>query len=86
VGKLPSGRARLPVLGFSEAEPGQTRDNGERIAQEFCDLYAVFDMLQKTGLVNYWGEEFLRLSDIEAKQLKVEKYLLYSKEQGTLTE
>jgi hypothetical protein len=53
--------------------------NRERLLHEYNDLMAVVEMLQDEGI-------YLRAQGtlIEAKKEKVEKYLKYSKELGTL--
>lgn len=66
-------------FGLSEVEPGQTKNNAERINEELDDLFGVFTMLI--------GEEILREPSLDQgimKMSKVEKYLKYSREQGTL--
>lgn len=70
-------------FGINETQPGDNKDNAERIKYEFNDLLAIVEMLQKDGV----------LPDImpdremsELKKQKVEHYLKYCKQIGTLTE
>lgn len=66
-------------FGLEDKEPGQSLTNAQRIIQEFNDLVAVMSMM---------GEDFLEgafdLQSLEVKKMKVEKYLLYSAERGTV--
>lgn len=64
---------------LEEVQPGQDLPNIERLWQEFNDLYAMMQMLhEETG---YNG---LSLKQREAKIAKVEHFLKYSAERGTL--
>ncbi len=67
-------------FGLTEVQPGQPFTNAERIMVEFDDLYAVIVMCQDRGLIP--GGDMARIS---AKKTKVEKYMEYAKEQGTIT-
>jgi len=66
-------------FGLQEVQPGQSLTNAQRIIQEFNDLVTVVKMM---------GEDFTKgafdLKEMEAKENKVEKYLLYSAECGTV--
>lgn len=55
--------------------------NRERIIQELNDLAAVLRMCQKEGIL---PEQFRDEDAMEAKRLKVEKFIQYAKEQGAL--
>lgn len=68
-------------FGINEVQPGQDQDNSERLIYEFNDIVAMMEMLQEEGIV----DRIIDLEYIEKKKAKVEKYLLLSKEQGTLT-
>lgn len=65
------------VFGLEEVQPGQGRTNRQRIVDEFHDLVAVLEM---AGL----HPRSLDDAAISAKKAKVEKYLAYSRECGTL--
>lgn len=68
-------------FGIEEIQPEQTLTNAQRVMQEFADLVGAIEMLQERGL--------LPLVDphaVEAKKMKVAKFLEYSRQQGTLTE
>jgi hypothetical protein len=68
-------------FGLSEIEPGQTLPNSQRIMYELCDLFAVVDLLGEEGSIAGSPDSEL----VAAKRAKVEKFLLYSQECGTLT-
>jgi hypothetical protein len=65
------------VFGMDETQPGATLTNRERIMAEFTDLVAVMEMI---GL----HPRSLDEGAIHAKKEKVEKYLAYSAECGTV--
>jgi hypothetical protein len=54
--------------------------NKEKISTEVADLMGIYSMLVKEGVLDHFPEEL-----IERKKNKIEKFLLYSKERGTLT-
>lgn len=72
-------------FGLNEVQPGQQRDNATRIWEEYLDLVAVMEMAIEEGLLpepfgpfeEQWKKE---------KKAKVEKFLAYSRECGTLTD
>lgn len=68
-----------------EIQPGQNLTNGDRILEEFYDAVAVLEMLQKEGKLPVWSDERVRLHK-EAKVLRVEKFLILSRTNKTLTE
>jgi len=68
-------------FGLLEIEPGQDLTNAQRLMGEFCDLIAALEMLNDETRMQ------LVLVDrpaFEAKKIKVEKFLAYSRELGTL--
>jgi NTP pyrophosphatase (non-canonical NTP hydrolase) len=67
-------------FGLKEVQPGQPLSNAERIVQEFDDLLAVVVMLKDEGCLPASGGKAALL----AKKAKVEKFLRYSAECGTL--
>jgi hypothetical protein len=67
-------------FGLGNVEPGQELTNGQRIACELNDLFAAVDMLIDAQALSYLPD----LAAIDAKKAKVEKFLLYSIECGTL--
>lgn len=71
-------------FGLSEIQPGQEKSNAERIKEEMVDLIAVWGMLCVSGCT----EPIAPMDEpkIIAKQKKVEKFLEYSVECGTLLE
>jgi hypothetical protein len=76
-------------FGLAEVEPGQERTNAERMNGELLDLYAVCALLVKEGalapLMDVIVPPFVA-AGIQTKQRKVEAYLRYSRECGTLTD
>ena len=60
---------------------GLTAKNGDNLQAEFNEILALVRMIADEGIVLYKHEHL-----ISAKIEKVEKYLLESKELGTLTE
>lgn len=65
-------------FGLHEVQPQQELTNAQRIVYELNDIVAVADMFMPPHWMN---EEML-----EAKRTKVERFLEYSKECGTLDE
>jgi NTP pyrophosphatase (non-canonical NTP hydrolase) len=66
-------------FGMAEVEPGQPHTNAERVCHEMADLVAVFQMLTNGRL----------LTDsplVAAKREKVERFLRYSAECGTVAD
>jgi NTP pyrophosphatase (non-canonical NTP hydrolase) len=70
-------------FGLDEVQPGQDLTNAQRVAYEYADLVAVMIMLSrhcpdvKPDLDN---------GALEAKRLKVEKFIAHSEDVGTLVE
>lgn len=80
-------------FGINEVQPGQPDSNAWRALGEYADLLAAIEMLQAEGLLPSIGdfdqpEEYVRwlVQRKESKKAKVEKFLLYSAECGTLSE
>lgn len=69
-------------FGIHDKQDGQALTNSERIVQELNDLIAVVDMLVEEQAL---PELYMSLPEIRAKKARVEKFLKYSKQQGTLT-
>ncbi len=61
-------------FGLAEIQPGQDENNAQRIERELSDLVGVAEML---GLCVSRG-------DIDKKKARVQKYMEYAKEVGTL--
>jgi NTP pyrophosphatase (non-canonical NTP hydrolase) len=69
-------------FGTEEVQPGQALSNLQRMRGELCDLLAAFEMVYDEA-----GHQFgIDLDAIAAKKAKVEKFLAYSRELGTLTD
>lgn len=69
-------------FGLSETQPGQPFTNAERIMHEWHDLLAAMEMLMDAGPLNPLPDP---ARVIAAKKAKVEKFLRYSAECGTLS-
>jgi NTP pyrophosphatase (non-canonical NTP hydrolase) len=71
-------------FGLDDHQPGQpeTETNRKKLTEELNDLVAIADMLFDEGYI----DDFLDIDKMESKKKKVEKYLKYSKEKGTLKE
>lgn len=68
-------------FGLGEIQEGQTLTNAERIIYEFSDTLAVMEILVKEGSLSTLFDNKVIIS----KKEKIEKYLNYSEEVGTLT-
>lgn len=66
-------------FGLNEVQRDQPDNNQKRILQELNDLIAVVEMLFDCPI-----EDVINRSEVVAKKEKVEKYLRYSGEVGTL--
>lgn len=71
---------RFGLQEIQQSDPTQTLTNAERIHQEFTDLMAVYSMLSAKGALPLGFD----ISAMNAKKDKVQRYLDYSREQGTL--
>jgi hypothetical protein len=68
-------------FGLGEIEPGQYLPNSDRIVSEYADLQSIAKMLTEAGsLPQHNHLDFA----MEAKRAKIERFLQYSKECGTL--
>lgn len=67
-------------FGLDDHHPTQVGTNAEKINLEYNDLVAVFEMLNDEGILEVKLDPEL----IKRKKERVEKYLLYAKERGTL--
>lgn len=68
-------------FGIDEVKPGESLTNEDRLLAELNDLLAVVEMLQADGIVR--AVAFDR-NLIAEKKARVERYLEYSRECGTL--
>ena len=71
-------------FGMNELQPGQFLNNRERIENELTDLLTTLDM---AGIIQLDHEGCYQIDAVGQgnKQRKIEKYLTYAREQGTLT-
>ncbi len=74
--------SKVNRFGIKEVQPGQEKTNAQRVVEEYADVLAVAEMLQDEGVIELTGIGKL----MDAKKIKVEKFLEYSAKQGTLTE
>lgn len=68
-------------FGMDEVQPGQELTNRERIYEEYWHLRAVLGMCE----IDAWGTSSDSTAAEGGKVLKVEQFLEYSRQQGTLT-
>lgn len=74
-------------FGLQETEPGQNDNNATRLVGEYVDLLAVVEMLCDNGALPKIAQaEFRVLIDmsLQLKKVKIEHFLKYSAELGTL--
>ncbi len=74
--------SKVVRFGLTEVQPGQTLDNRARLLGEFADLCGALELALPGSDI----QEMVMIlrPDIDAKKVKIEKFLDYSKEQGTL--
>lgn len=78
--------SKLLRFGPDEVEEGNTVEtNAERLRYELNDVLAVLDYLEELNLIQPVGKQTFLLHS-QAKRAKIERYLKYSKELGTITE
>lgn len=69
-------------FGLEEVQEGQLLDNGQRIVQEFSQLYAIIEMLEEEGHI----KNMIDISEIGNHKRKYKDMLKYSNARGKLTE
>jgi len=69
-------------FGINEIQIDQDLTNAERIVYEFNDILAMMELLYDAGLI----PQIMDREAIEKKKLKIEKFFIISREQGTLTD
>ncbi len=70
--------SKIMRFGWKEKQPGNDKDNTERLELEIADLLGIIRILRTEGLI--WIDEDF----VIAKKARFEEYLEYSKQQGTL--
>ncbi|HUQ67177.1 MAG TPA: hypothetical protein VM101_13530 [Flavitalea sp.] len=70
-------------FGMRDKEPGQMKDNAERIMEEFYDLLATVEKCQQENILPNWSEDRIKFAK-GGKQIRIGKFLEYSKNAGTL--
>lgn len=74
-------------FGPTEVQPGQSLNNSERFMEEFVQLSAVVGMLNEEGVLaapaQQKGDLEIQLM-VDDKKTRIERYLAYSEECGTL--
>lgn len=69
-------------FGIEEIQPGQKLTNKERLIYEFNDIFAAMELLQENGCI----DRIIDRSYIEEKKIKIEKFIKYSIECGTVAQ
>lgn len=72
-------------FGLAEVQPGQSLDNAQRILEEWHDLQASVELLMDEGLLPK-PDPTVSAQAKQAKREKIERFLAYSRQCGTLTE
>ena len=75
--------AKALRFGLDDHAPGSDTTNVDDISNEIIDLLAIVEMLKAEKIISYICQQEAELL-IEAKREKVEKYIVYSKERGSL--
>lgn len=70
-------------FGLSEVEPGQATNNHDRICVEIADFRGVLELLQEREILRAIPYQAFT-ARIEAKKVKVQRFMEYAREQGTL--
>lgn len=82
--------SKILRFGGREVQPGQSLTNRERLRAEMVDALAVYSMLWHEGELDEIGlfikNDYPIRAEVEAKKAKVEKFLAYSAQCGTLIE
>lgn len=73
-------------FGLDEVQYSQTKTNAERLVDEFLDLLTIFDMLDDAGAINLPVELEIPSNLTYTRRDKINSYLGFSKELGTLKE
>lgn len=68
-------------FGLDDVEPGQDKNNQERLQHELVDLMAVIGIVASAGMIN---DDLSHMEQIDRKVAKVEKFLAYAREKGTV--
>lgn len=68
-------------FGLDDSEPGKDTTNAQRIRQELDDLSVIVQMICEEEMINPWHN----VDAMKAKREKVEKYMAYAIELGTLS-
>lgn len=72
-------------FGLHEVQPGQALDNAQRVIVEYIDFLGVMKMLVDEGHIVMPPQDQIK-AGMEAKKLKVEKFILHAKACGTFQE
>ena len=68
-------------FGLDDVAPGQELTNAQQIRQELDDLSVIVQMICNEGMINPWHD----VEHMRRKQAKVERYMGYAQERGTLS-
>ena len=69
-------------FGLTEIQAGQDLTNAERIVYEYSQLHAMIMMMYDMDML----PQIINMAHVDEKLVKVEKWLEYSRLQGTLTD
>ncbi len=72
--------SKILRFGINDNHPKVGVPNGERLQTEINDVFTIINMLQAEGF-----ELDINSSAMVEKQKKVERYIAYAKERGTIT-
>lgn len=72
-------------FGMDEKHPEMKGTNVERIQEEFIDVVAIYNLCVKEGFIPRIGPAEMEDRELN-KQIKVQRYLGYSSQCGTITE
>lgn len=67
-------------FGMEEVQPGQELNNKTRLQMEMLNHAVVTELLLQEGIIRPFGMP----SEIDAKRVKIQKYMLYSQKCGIL--
>lgn len=70
-------------FGLHEVQPGQTKDNSQRLVEEYCNLLITFEGLVQEASIYCEGNIFAELTT--AKKVKLAEFMNYSQQLGILT-
>lgn len=76
--------AKALRFGLAEIQTGQSLTNGERIAEEWRDLYAVANILVEEGILPVHLMS-IDQTVVDQKREKIERFMVISRREGVLS-